>query len=276
MLDQIVPVILTYDEGANIGRCLDRLTWAREILVVDSCSTDNTLAICANYPNVRVVQRRFDSHANQWNFALAEAPPTAPWVFAMDADYMLTDEFVNELATLTPDEDIVGYRCRFQYAIFGRVLRSGLYPPVIAIFRRGRAHYIQDGHTQRVVVAGRVASATTPILHDDRKSLDRWILSQRQYASLEARKCGGSTAGHRLGLRGWLRARTPLAPLAVAAYCLIVRGGIFEGRAGWYYAMQRMSAEALICAAMLDAELRAPEPAPVSTIAASRDFHSEP
>jgi glycosyltransferase involved in cell wall biosynthesis len=275
MLDQIVPVILTYDESANIGRCLARLTWARKILVVDSYSTDNTLLICARYPNVRVVQRHFDSHANQWNFALAEATPIAPWMLAMDADYMLSDEFVKEIATLTPDENTGGYRCRFKYAIFGRILRSGLYPPVTALFRFGGAHYVQDGHTQRVVVAGGMASLTTRILHDDRKSLDRWILSQRQYASLEARKLAGSAVGHRLDLRTWLRARTPLSPLAVAAYCLIIRGGIFEGPPGWYYALQRMSAEGLICAAMLDAELRKPTPTPASPRADSRDVHSE-
>jgi glycosyltransferase involved in cell wall biosynthesis len=277
MLDQIVPVILTYEESANIGRCLDRLTWAREILIVDSYSMDNTLSICANYSNVRVVQRRFDSHANQWNFALAETPKIAPWILAMDADYMVTEEFLGELTTLTPNEDISGYRCRFQYAIFGRVLRSGIYPAVTALFRRERAHYVQDGHTQRVVVAGQLGSLTAPILHDDRKSLDRWIMSQRHYAGLEARKrSANAEAGHRLGVREWLRTRTPLSPLAVAAYCLILRGGIFEGRAGCYYALQRMSAEALICAAMLDVELRAPKPAPGSTIAAGRDVHSEP
>jgi glycosyltransferase involved in cell wall biosynthesis len=276
MLDEIVPLILSYEEEANIGRCLDRLTWAREILIVDSYSMDNTLSICANYSNVRVVQRRFDCHANQWNFALAEAPKTAPWILAMDADYMLTEEFLEELARLTPDEEISGYRCRFQYAIFGRILRSGLYPPITGLFRRERAHYVQDGHTQRVVVSGRLASLAAPILHDDRKSLDRWILSQRNYAGMEARKRTASAAGHRLGLREWLRARTPFSPLAVAAYCLIVRGGLFEGRAGWYYALQRMSAEALICAAVLDAELRATKPTTASAIAAGRDVHSEP
>jgi Glycosyl transferase family 2 len=275
ILDQIVPILLTYDEGPNIGRCLDRLTWARSIFIVDSHSHDNTLAICSTYSNVRVAQRRFDSHANQWNFALAEAPQTAPWVLAMDADYILTDEFLKELAMLTPEDGTVGYRVRFQYAIFGRVLRSGIYPPAIAIFRREGAHYIQDGHTQRVVVTGRLATITTPILHDDRKSLDRWILSQRRYAMLEASNCAPN-AHSRPGLSEWLRAHTPLSPLAVAAYCLIVRRGIFDGPAGWYYALQRMIAEALICVAMLDAKLRTSESAPTSTTAVNLDSRKEP
>jgi len=253
LLDQIVPVILTYDEGPNIGRCLERLTWAREILVVDSYSNDDTVAICSRYPNARVVQRRFDSHANQWNFALSAARDPA-WVLAMDADYILTEAFLKQLTRLTPDEKTAGFRCYFRYAVFGRILRSGLYPPVTCVFRPKGARYVQDGHAMRVVVAGEIGSIDAPIMHDDRKSLDRWIETQRKYASLEASKL--ASASGKLGFRDWLRTRTPLSPLAVAAYCLIVRGGLFDGKAGWYYAFQRMTAESLICAALLDGELR--------------------
>ena len=61
MLDQITPVILTYNEAANIGRTLERLAWAREVVVVDSLSTDDTVAIAGRFPNTRVVQRPFDT-----------------------------------------------------------------------------------------------------------------------------------------------------------------------------------------------------------------------
>jgi glycosyltransferase involved in cell wall biosynthesis len=71
VLADITPVILTYNEAANIGRSLERLTWAREVVVVDSGSTDDTLAIVARFPNARVVKRPFDTHAQQWRFATA-------------------------------------------------------------------------------------------------------------------------------------------------------------------------------------------------------------
>ena len=65
MLDQITPLLLTYNESPNIQRILNKLDWAREIVVVDSFSDDDTPTILGNYPTVRMFQRRFDNHANQ-------------------------------------------------------------------------------------------------------------------------------------------------------------------------------------------------------------------
>ena len=73
MLDNITPVLLTFNEEPNIARTLAHLAWAKDIVVVDSGSTDGTLPTLANFPNVRVFDRRFDSHANQWRFATEDA-----------------------------------------------------------------------------------------------------------------------------------------------------------------------------------------------------------
>src|SRR5512143_2622752 len=94
MPDRITPLILTWNEEANIARTLDKLRWAREVVVVDSGSTDGTRAICESFPNVRVVVRPFDSHAAQWNFGLKETGIVSDWVLALDADYVLTDDLV--------------------------------------------------------------------------------------------------------------------------------------------------------------------------------------
>ena len=72
MLNHITPVLLTYNEEANIGRTLSHIAWAKDIVVVDSGSTDGTLAVLAKFPNVRVFNRRFDTHANQWRYAVEE------------------------------------------------------------------------------------------------------------------------------------------------------------------------------------------------------------
>jgi hypothetical protein len=66
MLNEITPLILTYNEAANIGRTLERLAWAREIVVVDSFSDDETVEIASSFANVRVIQRVFDCHRSQW------------------------------------------------------------------------------------------------------------------------------------------------------------------------------------------------------------------
>ena len=163
MLDQITPLILTYNEAPNIGRTLESLSWAREIVVVDSFSDDETLEIAASFPNVRIFQRAFDCHRNQWEFGLRETEIKTPWVLALDADYVVTSDAVAEFKTLHPDAKTAGYQARFIYCINGKQLHSGIYPPVTVLYRREAASYIQDGHTQRVVIDGPVETLALPI-----------------------------------------------------------------------------------------------------------------
>src|SRR6185369_14968762 len=162
MLDQITPLILTYNEAPNIARALAGVSWAKEIVVVDSFSDDDTVPIANSFPNVRVVQRVFDSHRNQWEFGLKETGIETPWVLALDADYIVSDELSAELATLESDESSGGYRAKFIYCINGKKLRSGIYPPVTVLYRRDVASYIQDGHTQRISVRGGIEELRSP------------------------------------------------------------------------------------------------------------------
>jgi len=251
MLDQIAPLLLTYDEAPNIGRTLAQLAWAREVLIVDSFSTDATLSIARAFPNVRVVQREFDDHTSQWRFGLHALGAGRPWVLALDADYVLSDELIEGLGQLTPPSDVSAYRAHFRYCVDGRVLRGSLYPPVSVLFRRDRADYVKDGHTQRLVVQhGRTLDLRGTILHDDRKPMSRWLRSQRRYAAEEAAK---------LGETPWAQLRWPdrvrrvpfvAAPL-VGAHCLLAKGGLLDGRPGLKYAAQRMLAEWLISIALV-------------------------
>ena len=244
MLDQITPLILTYNEAPNIARVLESLRWAGEVVVVDSFSTDDTTTIAASFPNVRVLQRAFDCHSNQWEFGLRETRIKTEWVLALDADYIVTPDFISELRELQP-EDVVGYRARFVYCISGKQLHSGIYPPVTVLYRRAAANYIQDGHTQRVSIPGRIDEFRTPLLHDDRKPLRRWLESQARYTKLEAQKLrvADPTELSRVDrMRRWPLVVPPLALF----YCLIVRGGILDGWGGFYYGFQRSVAELML------------------------------
>src|SRR5262249_32729398 len=110
MLHFITPVLLTYNEAENIGRTLAHLTWAKDIVVVDSGSTDVTLAVLAKFPQVRVFKRPFDSHANQWRFAVEETAITAPWILRLDADYLVQPALLEEIARLDPIGPVNAYR----------------------------------------------------------------------------------------------------------------------------------------------------------------------
>jgi len=245
VLEQITPLILTYNEAPNIARALDSLSWARDIIVVDSFSDDTTVEIAQSFPNVRTLQRTFDSHQNQWQFGLKETGISTPWVLALDADYVVSDELLAELKNLNPNPQTVGYRANFVYCIKGRELRSGIYPPVTILYRREAASYIQDGHTQRVALEGAIETLHAPMLHDDRKSLRRWFKAQARYTELEAQKLQAASPAE-LNLADRLRRWRVIVPPAMLVYCLIVRGGILDGWAGFYYAFQRAMAELML------------------------------
>jgi glycosyltransferase involved in cell wall biosynthesis len=252
VLDSITPLILTYNEAANIGRTLERLRWARTVVVVDSFSDDGTVDIVRGFRNVELVQRRFDRFEAQWNFGLALPPSDVDWIFAMDADYVLTQQLIDEISGLDSSDEVSGYRVRFRYCVDGKPLRGSLYPPSVALFRRTRAHFVQDGHTQRLQVdMGRVDSLQGYIHHDDRKSLARWLNSQERYAADEARKLA-SESWSALEWPDRVRKVPFLAAPLVAAHCLIAKRCMLDGKAGMKYAGQRAVAELLISLKLLD------------------------
>jgi glycosyltransferase involved in cell wall biosynthesis len=251
MLASITPVILTYNEADNISRTLQRLTWANRIVVVDSFSTDETLDILENYPQVALYQRPFDTHANQWNYGLSLVE--TPWVLSLDADYGLSDELTDELTSLDPESGIDCYRIPFQYCVFGKPLRGNILPPRAALFRRDKATYIDDGHTQLLQCWGKTATLKNPILHDDRKSLNRWLWAQDRYALLEVQK-QLNTPPEALGWSDRIRRVPGLSAPIILAYCLILKGGILDGWAGWYYAFQRVVAELILSLRLIEAK----------------------
>jgi glycosyltransferase involved in cell wall biosynthesis len=254
MIENITPVVLTYNEAPNIGRTLAKLRWARDIVVVDSFSNDNTLQIASSFPQVRVYQREFDSHDKQWTFGLKETAIGSEWILGLDADYVLTSEFLEEVEALSPEPDVNGYRAEFIYCVNGKRLISGIYPPVSVLYRRADASYVQDGHTHKLVLNGRIENLRSAILHDDRKPFSRWLEAQSHYTKLEADKLL-SSAFESLSWTDRVRCWRVVAPAAMLFYCLIFRGGILDGWAGFYYAFQRTLAELMLSLYLIDHDL---------------------
>lgn len=254
-LDQITILILTWNEAENIARTLAALSRFPHIVVLDSGSTDETEAIASAIPNLRLVRRPFDTHAAQWNHGLTDCGIATPWVLALDADHVMNETLVDEIAALRPAEDVVGYRLSFRYCVYGRPLSGTLYPPVVALYRRDRATYVQAGHTQRLAITGTIRDLAHPALHDDRKPLTRWLQSQQAYARLEARHLMETGCGPQRPTDRVRRMLVP-APFLVLFYTLLVKGCVRDGWRGWFYALQRVLAEILIALELLDRRLR--------------------
>lgn len=251
MIDQITPLIITYNEAPNIQRVLAKLSWARRIVVVDSGSTDGTLEILGGFHQVEIIHRPFDNFANQCNFGLQQVH--TPWVLSLDSDYELSDSLVSELNELRPG-NFAGYRARFVYRIYGRSLRGTLYPPRIVLYQKRGAVYRNEGHGHRVQVEGEITDLRNVIFHDDRKPLMRWVSSQQRYARDEvayllALPKGQATGADKIRLMGWL------APILVVFYTLFAKGCIFDGWPGWHYTLQRLCAEVLMALELVDQRL---------------------
>ena len=252
MLDHVTPVLLTHNEGQNIARTLSRLAWAKDIVVVDSDSTDGTLAVLADFPNVRVFKRSFDTHGNQWRYAVEETQIATDWILRLDADYQVSNSLVSEIAALDPHAPVSAYRISFDYAIFSRKLLSSLYPANTVLLRKGRFSVRDKGHTEAWDVTGPVITLSAVIIHDDWKTTREWLISQARYMQRELDYLHMNKGG----LARWLRFRPPLMPIAIFLYCLFGKGLLFNGRAGIFYALQRMVAEAVLSLMVLEERLR--------------------
>jgi glycosyltransferase involved in cell wall biosynthesis len=103
---QLSAVIITYNESAKIGRCIDSLVEiADEILVVDSCSTDNTVAICEQR-GARVIIQPFLGYIEQKNFAMKQARHDI--ILSLDADEALSAELLGSLKQLKQQNNFTG------------------------------------------------------------------------------------------------------------------------------------------------------------------------
>lgn len=250
-LDSITPMILTYNEDCNLRDTLERLTWAKQILIVDSYSTDKTLAITSEFPQVRVVQRKFDHFADQCNFGLTCID--TPWVLSLDADYKCSESLSTEISELNAVKK--GYEAKFVYGIYGKPLRAALYPPRIVLYQAKSANYVRDGHSHRVVVNGDIGRLASPIMHDDWKPLSLWMATQIRYASVEADQLLAAQDST-LDWKHWLRKRILFTPILTAIYCLFYQGLILDGWRGLFYVLQRVSAEVCLSLTLIDKKLR--------------------
>ncbi len=249
--DIITALILTYNEEDNIERVLNRLQWLERIIIVDSHSTDRTLEIATNYPNVKVYSRTFDTHATQWNYGLSLT--NSKWILSLDADYILTDDFVNEIQK-NLSEDKSAFFTKFKFLVFGKKLLSDNTTPRPVLFKRQDCIYYDDGHTQRLKINGSAGFFKNHILHDDRKSLSRWLSNQDKYSIKECDKLLNFNNGGTGSVINKIRKTKIFAPVFVFFYCLFFKGLILNGWPGWYYTLQRTMVEILFALRMIENE----------------------
>jgi glycosyltransferase involved in cell wall biosynthesis len=186
--------IICLNEAACIGKCLESLSDFAEIVVVDSGSSDGTLAIVDEFRRrgfpIRLINQAWLGYARQKQFALDQA--REPWVFSIDADEWLDDDLRASLPRLmAADESVAGWKVRRSLTLYGRskpVSRWTRPEQILRLVRRGRAHF----DPALIVHEGLVAEGETPIArqgllrHERSLPLNEQMKKEIAYARLKA------------------------------------------------------------------------------------------
>jgi glycosyltransferase involved in cell wall biosynthesis len=288
-------VVMTYNEEVNLARCLDSVrAQAGEILVVDSFSTDGTVALARRYTD-RIYQHRYESHPQQWRWALATLPFAHEWVLAVDADFAVTPELWQAIdrAVRRGDPGLDGYFVRHRQVFLGRVLRHGtMYPRYwLRLFRHRRTRVDpEDLVDVHFLVAGRTGRLEGDVVEDNVKDRDlgAWVQKQLRFAERqavqealrlpgdgpgEARLLGDPDQRTRWLKRWWGRLPLYVRPWLLFGYRYVLRLGFLDGRAGFLYHFTQALLYRVLVDARLDelrAEARSDAPHAVSEAARPR------
>jgi|SRR5215813_12909940 len=247
----VTPVVLTCNEELNIQRTLESLTWAKRVVVLDSGSNDSTEQICRKYENLSWHVRPFDSFKGQWEFAIRNLVST-DFTLALDADMQVTPEFLNELTEKFFPERAAAGLVPFRYCYHGRQLRGSLCAPQLRVFNRDGIKVEQPAHGHRFETSGSIYAFRNPLIHDDRKPLERWVDAQVSYVKLNA---GALQNGGAHRLKDRLR-RLGLMPPLMGALAYLRAGGPLSGAAAARYAYERMTAESLLAIRLMDDRIK--------------------
>lgn len=205
---KITVLLPTFNNETGIRSTLESVSWAEEILVVDSFSTDHTLDICREY-GARVIQHEYIQSAQQKNWAAPQC--THDWVLQIDTDEVLEpglrEEIVKAVANASPE--VEAFRIPRKNHVLGRWMRyGGIYPDYqTRLFRRDRGRWIDREVHARVAVKGRVETLTHHIMHYGMPNISKQLRNLDRYTRYEADemlKNGTRFRWYRLTLRPWL------------------------------------------------------------------------
>jgi glycosyltransferase involved in cell wall biosynthesis len=221
--------VITKNEEANIGPCLDALAFCDERIVVDAGSTDGTVAL-AREMGAHVETHDWQGFGAQKNFALSLAQ--GDWVLSVDADERVSPALAREIERAVAEGRADGFEIPRLSSFVGREMRhSGWFPDyVLRLFRRGKARFSDDLVHERVVCDGTVGRLTAHLAHHSVTRLEQAISRVDRYSTAGAEMLIASgrrvsfAQGVTHGMWSFFRA-------------YVLRLGFLDGRAGFLLAV---------------------------------------
>jgi glycosyltransferase involved in cell wall biosynthesis len=258
----VAAVVLTYNEARNLPACLASVAhWVAELYIVDSNSTDRTVAI-ATENGAHVVTHPFEGHAKQWRWALQNLPITTEWVLGLDADQRLTPALQHEMMHLMRDQKTAemgpaGYYLKRKQIFRGRWIKHGGYYPkyLLKLFRRSAvwvdANDLVDHHFR---VRGAVGCLQHDLIEDNQNEADIsvWVAKHNRYATLQAQEemaqsdlapqsrlrdplSGSPDERRRWRQQVWRRLPLYVRPALYFFYRYVCRLGFLDGKEGFVF-----------------------------------------
>ena len=184
-MPRLSVILITKNEAANIGACLDSVAFCDERIVVDSASDDDTVAI-AQARGAAAHHHLWQGFGKQKQAALSHA--TGDWVLLIDADERVTPALAAQIQEAIAKDGADGYEMPRLSSFLGRPMRhSGWYPDyVLRLFRRGTARFTDDSVHERVVPQGPVARLTAHLDHTPVERIEQALARMDRYSTLAA------------------------------------------------------------------------------------------
>jgi glycosyltransferase involved in cell wall biosynthesis len=223
-------VMVTRDEEMNIEDALRSAADAREIVVVDSFSTDRTVEICRQYTD-RIYPHEWRGYARQKQLAVDLAQ--GPWVLILDADERITPELRDEIARILTDTDYDGFTMPRKNYFLGKWIRhSGWWPDrTLRLFRKDRGRLEDREVHEKVVVSGKVGQLDAPLEHHTYRTISDYLRKMEIYSSLAAAQIGKKGRPGALSM--------VIKPLFTFFRMYLLRRGFLDGMHGlllaWLY-----------------------------------------
>jgi glycosyltransferase involved in cell wall biosynthesis len=226
---QLSVIVITRNEAANIGACLDSVAFCDERIVVDCGSSDGTVDI-AKAKGVRLEFHEWRGFGPQKNYALSLA--TGAWVLSVDADERVTPALANAIKAAVADASAEGWELPRRSSFCGREMRYSGWSPdyVLRLFRRGKARFDDALVHERVICDGTIKRLDQPLLHypvlrleDALSRMDRYSTASAEALVASGRKVS-FLAGIGHGLYSFLRA-------------YVLRLGFLDGAEGFLLAV---------------------------------------
>lgn len=250
----VVPV---KNEEANLARCLERLGRFAQVIVVDSASSDRTPEIARKF-GARLIEFNWNGkYPKKRNWTLLNHKLACDWVLFLDADEIVDEAFCVAAEDALRSTEHEGYWLNYSNWFLGRPLRHGLPQKKLALFRVGKGLYerIEEDHWSALdmeihehpIIDGSVGEIKARIEHNDDRGVAKFIDRHRDYALWEARRFellrrGGSAPLAQLTGRQRVKYRHLdkwWYPWFYFLYSFVVRGGMFDGAAGFHYAFYK-------------------------------------